>query len=166
MNTEEEIAAAAPAPPKRLKMRFKHKLMLYLVCLGLMAVLRTGFLFVIMALLPTIVAYYTDTSKERYAFKTIFAMNLAGLLPSLGRMLRVGASSALLQSTMGDATNWLMIYGAAMVGWLLVEICPMIAQVLIIGLHQTQIGRLEKVKKKIETEWGAEVMQVASERGE
>ena len=143
------------------KMSFKYKFLLILTSLILMGMLRTGFVFVIIAMLPSIVAYYMDVTTERYLFKTIFGLNLAGLLPSLGKMLTAGHSSALLQATMGNIGNWMMIYGAAMVGWLLIEICPMIANAMIVGFHNTQITRISRSQNKIQEEWGPEVRQMS-----
>jgi hypothetical protein len=164
----EANAAAGKKAPRvaRTRMRLKYRLLLILTSLLLMGMLRTGFIFVLVAMLPAIVAYYTDVTAERYTFKTIFACNLAGLLPSLGTMLKAGPSSALLQSTISNPGNWMVIYGAAMIGWLLVEVCPMIAHVVIAGLHQTQVGSIERMQKKIEGEWGPEVTQLSREGDE
>lgn len=156
-------AAKIATTVKRKKMRFKHKLLLIIISLVLMGVLRQGFLFIIIGLLPSIVAYYMDVSSGRYSFKTIFACNLSGMLHYIGIMLHEGPSSIVLQSVMGNAQNWVIIYGSALLGWLLVEICPMIAQVMIVGFNQTQIGRIERLQKKIEGEWGPEVTQLSNE---
>lgn len=156
---------AAPAaedkkPAVRRKMKLKNKILLYVISLLLIGFLRTGFLFVIIGLLPSIVAYFMDVTSNRHNFKTVFACNLTGMLPYLGTMLQNGpASQAVLQSVMGDMNAWLIIYGAAMMGMLLVKICPQIAQFLIVGIAHTQIGHIEHVQKKIENEWGEEVTQ-------
>lgn len=152
-------AAAAMKPEERPKMRLRTKILLIFFSLLLMAILRTGFVFFIIGVLPSIVAYYTDVSKHRYTFKSIFACNLSGMLPFLGKMMMHGPSSSLLQEIMSRGTNWLIIYASAMLGWLLVQVCPMIAQIMIVGLHQTQVARMKRVQEKIEGEWGPEVAQ-------
>lgn len=143
----------------RPKMRTRNKLLLIFFSLLLMAFLRTGFVFLIIGLLPSFVAYFMDVSKHRYAFRTIFACNLSGMLPYIGKLLAHGPSSALLQDIMSQGTNWVIIYMSALIGWLLIQVCPMIAQIFISGLHQTQISRMKAVQKKIEGEWGPEVTQ-------
>jgi hypothetical protein len=170
MQEEEEAKAGHEAVKKagsgrHKPLRMKHKIMLIVLSLLLMGFLRTGFMFVIIGLLPSIVAYYMDITADRYTFKTIFACNLCGMLPYIGRMLHEGPSSALLQNLMGTAMNWVIIYGTAILGWLLVEICPMIAQVLIAGFSQAQITRIERLQKKIEREWGPEVTELSKEGG-
>jgi hypothetical protein len=155
--------AAAEAPPSttvpRTKMRFKHKAMLIIISLVMMGLLRTGFVFVIIGLLPSIVAYYMDVTAGRYSFKSIFACNLSGMLPYIGTLLEHGPSSAALQAIMGNAHTWIIIYGSAIMGWILVKICPMIAQFLIVGMSHTHASHIEHVQKKIEGEWGPEVTQ-------
>lgn len=156
------VAAAAKraTTTKRKNMTLKQRLLLLIISIVLMGVLRTGFMFVIIGLLPSIVAYYMDVTAERHSFKTIFACNLAGLMPFIGKMLHQGPSSALLQEIMGSGLNWVMIYGAAFFGWLLIELCPMIAQVMVSSFNQTQVSRIERLQKKIECEWGSEVTQL------
>ncbi len=125
-------APAGKAPPRRQKMRFKYKLLLIVSSLAMMGLLRTGFMFVIIAMLPSIVAYYFDVTKQRYLFRSIFASNLSGLLPFIGQLLQHGPSSnGVLQKVMGSSFTWFMVYGAAMMGWLLVKVCPLIAQMMI-----------------------------------
>lgn len=145
---------------KRGKTSCKTKVLIIILSLLMMGMLRTGFIFVIIALLPSIVAYYMDITIERYRFKTIFACNLCGVLPYIEKMLYAGPSSAVLQSIMGNIVNWILIFGAALVGWLLSEICPMIAQMMVGSMHQAHISRIERMQRKIEGEWGNEVVQI------
>jgi hypothetical protein len=141
------------------KMRTKHKLLLIVLSLALMVLLRTGFMFIIIAILPSIVAYYVDVTAERYTFKTIMAANLCGVMPFLEKMLIAGPSNAVLQSIMGSALNWVIIYGAALMGWLLVQICPTLSQVMVVGFHNSQAARIQHLQKKILSEWGNEVTE-------
>jgi hypothetical protein len=53
----------------------------------------------------------------------------------------------------------MLIYGSAMMGWLMVQIGPMIAYAMISGFHRTQVMRLNFNQKRIENEWGPEVTQ-------
>lgn len=113
--------------------------------------------------LPCIVAYYMDVSKHHYTFKTVFAANLSGMMPFITKIIAAGPSSTQLQAIMGDITSWVMIYGAALIGWLLILVCPMVAQALVAGLHQTQFARYDWLQKKLESEWGAEVRQFSGD---
>lgn len=145
------------------KMRFKYKLLLMISSLLMMAFLRTGFVFFIIGMLPAVVAYYLDRNPHRYKFRTIFACNLSGILPFMGKMIEYGPSSGTLQEIMSSPGTWAIIYGAAGMGLLLTNITPLIAHALINGMHQTQINRLQRAQKKIEQEWGREVTQFGTE---
>jgi hypothetical protein len=145
------------------KMRFKHKFFLIIISLVLMVFLRTGFVFFVIGMLPAIVAYYMDVSKYQYTFKSIFSANLSGILPFVGMMIEKGASSMVQQEIMGSAATWMIVYGAALVGWLMVKVCPMLAKSLVRGFHQTQIMRYEWMQKKLEAEWGPEVAQFSGD---
>lgn len=145
------------------KMRMKHKLVLVLSSMVLMALMRTGFVFFVIGMLPCIVAHYMDVSKHRYTFKTVFAANLSGMMPFITKIIGAGPSSSLLQTIMGDSTTWIMIYGAAIIGWLLILVCPMAAQAIVAAMHQTQFLRYDWLQKKLESEWGNEVKQFSGE---
>lgn len=141
------------------KMRFKHKLLLIIFSLLMMVLLRTGFVFFVIGMLPCIVAYYMDVTRHRYIFQSIFAANLSGMLPYLTKIAHHGPSSMMLQEIMGSSTTWVVVYGAALVGWLLVKVCPTLAQVMVASAHRAQHMRYGWMQKKLENEWGDEVRQ-------
>ncbi len=157
---DEKPVSAAQA---RLKMRFKHKAILIIFSLVMMGLLRTGFVFFIIGMLPCIVAYYMDVTKQRYTFQSVFAANLSGMMPYVAKIIHAGHSSTLLQEVMGNATNWFIIYSSAIIGWLLVKVCPIIAHAMVTGMHQTQLVRFDWLQKKLEGEWGEEVKQFSGD---
>ena len=143
----------------RHKMRFKHKFMLITFSLLMMALLRTGFVFLIIGMLPCIVAYYMDVSKYRYTFQSVFAANLSSMMPYITRIVHNGPSSTMLSEIMGNGLTWFIIYGSAIMGWILVKACPIFAHVMVQGMHNTQFMRFDWLQKKLEGEWGPEVKQ-------
>lgn len=150
---------------RRGKMRGRNKLFLIIFSLFLMGLLRNGFIFVIVALLPSIVIYLLDRSVPQYMFKTVFACNLAAMVPSLVTMISMGPNSTVLQEIMSDALNWFTIYSAAIGGLVLVQIMPILAHSMIQGLHHAQIFRLNQNQQRIEKEWGHEVTQFSNPEG-
>lgn len=156
-------AASTPRTTGMRKMRFKHKFMLILFSLLMMALLRTGFVFFIIGMLPCIIAYYLDISKYGYTFQSVFAANLAAMMPYITKMISHGPSSSMLHEIMGNSLNWFIIYGAALAGYGLVKICPIAAEFMVAGMHKTQIARYEHIQKKLESEWGNEVKQFSGE---
>lgn len=143
--------------PKRKGMRKKWKILLILFTLLSMAFLRTGFVFIFIAMLPSIVVYYLDQSEHGYLFRSIFYCNCSGLLPYLAKLIKWGPTSGNLQEIMDSTTTWVIVYGAAFIGYLLTIVAPLVAQALIGGMHQTQVRGLQRAQKKIEKEWGNEI---------
>lgn len=159
MSSSPATPATDAAAPARRKMSFKYKLLLIVFSLLAMAFLRTGFVFIVIGMLPSIVIYYFDQSRHRFTFKTIFYCNMAGMLPYVAKLLRYGPTSMALQEVMQSPTTWLTIFGAAGMGGLLINITPQIAQMIIGGMHGTQVAHLRRAQKKLEQEWGKEVTQ-------
>lgn len=175
MSAATENAPAADATPNKdgattaitmRKLSMKGKLILIFISLVMMSVLRTGFVFFIIGMLPCIVAFYMDVSKHRYLFKSVFAANLSGIMPYLAKILENGPSSMILQEIMGDSTSWIIIYGSAAIGFALVKTCPMFAQTLVEKMNQIQLARYEALQKKLEDEWGPEVAQFSGDNAQ
>jgi hypothetical protein len=149
---------AAKADNENTKKRSNRTIIwLIIVSVFMVAFLRTGFIFFILAILPSVVAFYIDRSYTRSTFHTVFACNLSGALPFLARILKNGAAQAEIQVVMSDPLNWMIIYASAGFGWLLVYAAPTFAQGFINMLHQNQIRRLDRMQRRIINEWGKEV---------
>jgi hypothetical protein len=119
-------------------------------------------LLLVAGLLPTFVAALVDRHRARYLARAVAATNLAGVvLPAL-ELLRVGISLAGVAHVLGDPVMWLVMYGAAGVGWVLKLGMPPLCRVVIdIRADQLQ-QRLEQRAAELVKEWGEEV---AGERG-
>jgi hypothetical protein len=158
-SAESTPKTASHAPTRRPPMRGINKFLLIITCLVTMAFLRTGFVFIVVGLLPSIIAYFMDRSRHRHIFKCIFSCNLAALIPSIGKLIVAGPSSFLINELMGDTLNWMFIYGAALMGLLLVNIMSSLAQIIVSKFHKNHVIQLNNNQKKIEQEWGHEVTQ-------
>jgi hypothetical protein len=139
-------------------------IIMIVITMILVMVLKTGMIFCVLAMLPAIVAYYFDRSPTQYIFHTVFACNLAATLPFIGQMLRNNVDSVEIQAVMTNGLHWLIIYGAAGFGWLLVFTAPVFAKGLINMMHQRQIHRLERTQNRITSEWGKEVEKFHAEK--
>lgn len=133
------------------------------LCLLLVILLQTGFIFLMLALLPAIVAYYVDTLPGKAAFQTVFSCNLAAALPFFLPLAQLG-----LRFKHNDITElmnkphvWLIIYGGAAVGWCLIYMCRFIARIYMLAHYDYKITNLEQFQKKLVEEWGEEVKQSA-----
>lgn len=112
-------------------------------------------------MLPSGVAYLIDTHPRRYATKTVAWMNLAGaLIVALDLWqgdVSLDSAFALLQ----DPLNWIIMLGAAGVGWMIHFMVPgMVLRYLDISLAMRRRSVQDKLNKLI-MEWGTDVRQSA-----
>lgn len=133
----------------------------------LMVLLQFGFVFLLIALLPSIMAFFVDSNEGKPIFKTVLFCNFAGALPSLGPMLKSGLQFQYhdISSTMASPHVWLFIYGGAAAGWGLIYLCRFIAQFLLIITYEYKVMSLERFQKKLIEEWGPEVTQTPAVAG-
>jgi hypothetical protein len=114
-------------------------------------------LLMIAGLLPSAVAVVIDRHRRRYLARTVGAMNLAGVAPGALRMWEVGISFSSLQQVIENPFSWLVMYGAAAIGWVLYFcVPPIVAMVIEVKVDETR-RKLENRAKTLVEEWGEEV---------
>ncbi len=124
----------------------------------LMAVVfKLGFLFFVIGMLPSIVSYYVDATRNNLTFQTVFTCNLAGILPFMAQMLTGDGGNAAVQNVITDATNWLIVYSTAGLGWVFILIAPLLSHNLVVAINKRQIGRLRAHQEELVSEWGSEL---------
>lgn len=151
------MAKEKKAKKEKKKGSFLTTLMMITGSIGMILVFHTGFIFFVIGILPSIVAFYLDRTSKRNNYHTVLACNLSGVIPFMAQMLREGRSNAYTTELMSDAGNWLIIYASAGFGWILVYATPLFAQFLITMFHQGQIMRYEALQERIIKDWGPEV---------
>lgn len=138
----------------------KGKKTLYLIMLaGGLFVFKTTTIFIIIGMMPSIVAYYGDTSKTRLYFRALAAANLAGVIPFAGDMMTRGNSLSGFISVSTQPMTWLTVFGSAIFGSLLMVTCPMLARYFLDLTQQNRIITIEQKQKRIVEEWGEEVQR-------
>lgn len=124
-------------------------------------VLQFGFIFLLIALLPSAVAYFIDQNHGKPAFKIVLLCNLAATLPSLIPMLRAAMRMERpnVMEVMSDPRVWLLIYSGAAAGWCLVYLCRYIGRFITILYFEYQVSALERFQKKLLAEWGDKIIE-------
>ena len=136
--------------------------LLILVSIMLIIMLQFGFIFLLLALLPSIAFYFVDGEPSRSTFRTIFAANLAATLPPLTPMFKSGLKFKHYEigSVVGDPKVWLMIYGAAAIGWIIIYICRHVARAILAFQYEYRAASLERLQGRLVDEWGPQVRQL------
>jgi hypothetical protein len=131
-----------------------------LTVIGIVALALTALpicILVVAGLVPTAVAVVVDRHRRRYLARTVGAMNIAGVVPGALRMWEAGITFASLQQVIESPVTWLIMYGAAGIGWVLYFcVPPVVAMVLEVRVDDTK-RRLEGRTKLLVEEWGEEV---------
>lgn len=130
----------------------------------LVLVLQFNFIFLLLALLPAVVAYYIDHEPGKPTFRVVFACNFSATLPFL--MPMIGSGLMFKNNNIGDIIStpyvWLVVYTGAAVGWCLVYVCYALARFMIVLLYDYKISVLERFQKKLIDEWGAQITSHSS----
>jgi hypothetical protein len=145
---------ATPARPRRKYLSIALYLMIPLV---LVFALPTVIL-VTLGVLPTIVAAIVDRREEKYAAWCVGGFNVSGVVPYLIQLWAHGDSRMALAGIAGNAYTWLVIYGAAALGWLANYWAPQITMRIRRMRDRNEVVRLRRRQEQILEEWGPEVM--------
>jgi hypothetical protein len=111
----------------------------------------------VVGLAPTVVAALVDRHRRRYLARAVAATNLAGMVVPVIQLLHVGMSLSGAQAVLGDPRYWLIMYGAAAIGWLLSFSMPSVARVYVDVRADRLQRQLETRAKELVKEWGEEV---------
>ncbi|HLJ21700.1 MAG TPA: hypothetical protein VKU84_15950 [Stellaceae bacterium] len=108
-------------------------------------------------LVPTMVATVIDRYRAKYLTRAVGFMNLAGLTPLVVQLWSTGLSMDGVFTILSRPVNWLMMYGAAGIGWVLFLGMPSLARVFV-DIRADQLERELKARaKQLVQEWGEEV---------
>jgi uncharacterized membrane protein YhaH (DUF805 family) len=115
-------------------------------------------LILVAGLLPTVVAAIVDRREEKYAAYCVGGFNLSGVLPYLFSLWAHGDSMLALGTIASSPFSWLVMYGAAALGWLANYWGPQITMRVRRIRDRNEVARLRRRQEQILDEWGPEVM--------
>jgi len=150
----------ARRPPAKSKHRKKGGsrvwLFLLLILPAALVILPTSILFGI-GMIPTMVAYVIDRDPEKSAPITVGGLNFCGCMPFAIELWKHNHTIMAAMKVFGDPLSWLVMYGAAAVGWAFYYgIPPAIASAEIMRAEK-RIDSLRQKKVKLVQEWGPDV---------
>ncbi|OYQ32507.1 hypothetical protein CHU95_17100 [Niveispirillum lacus] len=131
-------------------------LLVLLAPAGLMMMPTTVLL--LAGLAPTFVAYLIDRDPEKSAALTVGAMNLCGVAPYVVRLWQQGHEMAVTLRMLADPATWLVMFGAAAIGWLMYFFIPQIVAAVMSLRSQSRIKELEERRGLLIADWGTDVM--------
>ncbi|WP_448190502.1 hypothetical protein [Azospirillum sp. sgz301742] len=151
---------AKKPPPRGAAKRKKKRLSIWTLLLLLLpaglVVLPTTILFGL-GMIPTMVAYVTDRDPEKPAPITVGGLNFCGCLPYAIDLWKHGGGVTAALKLFADPLTWLVVYGAAAVGWAFYfGIPPAVANTEVMR-SEGRIDALKQRKVALVQEWGPDV---------
>lgn len=146
------MSDAAPQQPKKTK---GGLIWILLVVVAAIAP-PTGILLVV-GLLPSIIAFLTDEYPQKYSALTVSSFNLCGILPFLIQLWSNGHNLEGVAIILQNLHAWLIMYGAASLGWFCYYMSPVFASMYIAVRDERLMDKIKREQARLEKEWGPEV---------
>lgn len=108
---------------------------------------------------PTWVAYVTDRSSEKHLAITVGLLNFSGALPAIIELWSQGQSHDAAMMLISDVFVWVVAYGAAMSGWVLFGVMPILVGGYFKMTTESRIKLLARQQKALIDEWGHAVAE-------
>ncbi len=150
--------AKKPSRDTGRRKKKKRSIWLFLLLLlpAALVVLPTSILFGL-GMIPTIVAYAIDRDPEKPAPITVGGLNFCGCLPYAIELWKHGSGINAALKVFSDPLAWLVMYGAAAVGWAFYYgIPPAVANAEVMR-SERRIDALKQRKVALVQEWGPDV---------
>lgn len=112
-------------------------------------------------MLPTLVAFVVDNRKERYAARTVGYLNSAGVFIVCLDMWSGDHTWQHSLDLLSQPVNYLIMFGAAAVGWVLYFIFPPVANAYLTIHNDLRMKSLNSEQEKLVKEWGTGVRRNA-----
>lgn len=137
------------------------RLSIFVLLLPLAALLLPSTLVLLIGILPTLAAYLVDRPPGRGLTTSVGLLNVCGTLPALAELWRGGHSMVQANAVLGEPFLWLVAYGAAGVGWLIVLMLPPLLRTYYALTTESRVKVLEQRQEYLREVWGPEVTETA-----
>jgi hypothetical protein len=123
-----------------------------LMWLAMPTVIVIGF-----GMIPTMVAYFIDHTRQRYSAFCVGGLNSCGVFPIIWDLWSGPNTPGDAMDLLTDPFNLLMVFGAAGFGWLLyMSLPPLVGAVLQVVAEQ-RVMKCRAIQADLIKEWGEEV---------
>lgn len=153
----------AKKPPRRIPQAAarpgKLRITLTLLLLGppMFFFFMPTWIFLAIAMLPSIVAFIVDRTPYRYAWVSVAGLNFAGIAPYLMKLWFEGHSTDHAFQILGNPFDLIVMYGAAGLGWVLHLSLPPVVGAWLDVSSQRRLSQLRAIQRRLIGEWGEEV---------
>lgn len=161
MADEKETAKPAGAAPA--KKGGKLGFMLMMIALGgSFWFIFPTFVLMLIGMAPTYIAIIADDDPQKSGATAVGAMNIAGLSPFIIDLWTKGQTLDHLFQILRESTSWVIILGAAGVGWLIVFAMPQMLAAIAVARAESRLRILRQNMENLKAIWGPEVATTKS----
>jgi len=128
-----------------------------LILLAMLIISLPTVLILFFGLLPSIVAFIVDRTKQRYAAFCVGGMNFSGVFPYLLDVWygRHTVDEAMIVLT--DVFALMIMYSSSALGWLIYVSVPTVVTTFLSVINERRISSLRARQREIIAEWGEDV---------
>ncbi len=119
------------------------------------------FIVLMIGVLPSVVSLFTIPADQRIRVICIANLNLCGVTPYIYELWQSTDQMAKLSKMMVDPIAWIVMYGAASVGWLLYAIVPAAISSVSNTYLTRKTNRLRNKQSPLVAEFGDDVTKLA-----
>lgn len=147
----------AAAPQNAQQRRSSAVISLIMAVVVILAAIMPTACILIPGMLPTLCAMIGDRDKEKAATITVGAMNLVGVAQVIIKLWKEGHDFDTSFSLLVQPVNWMIMYGAAAVGWGIYFVIPGVVASFMTAGAEARIMNLRKNLEELKRIWGNEV---------
>jgi hypothetical protein len=118
-----------------------------------------------LGMIPTAVAYVVDRDPDKTAPMTVGGLNFAGVVTFLISLWQAGHTMAALSKVLTDPFAWLVMYGAAGLGWSIYYGVPPAVVGWVVLRAEARIAQRIEEQRELVALWGTEVDGIVAEHG-
>jgi hypothetical protein len=135
------------------------KILLTMVSLVVLVISGYAFIFFVVSVLPTIVAFIIDKRISRSASNTIGVFNIMGITKYIMDIWNTGTPSEFAKHLLTDSDVWIRVYGMVAIGWIFVWAFPQVWAIYYVRYSVKKAKKLYEVHNDLVREWGPEVAE-------
>lgn len=141
---------------KRRKMGWREQIFFLSLSLTSIVFIPTTILLCI-GMLPTVVASFADTSREKMLGLTIGAINLSGCAPFVMELWTSSHDISNSLSIVSNPVNLIIMYTSAAVGYVVEWSVTGVVVVFMTEKARLRLENIDKTQEEMIVKWGAEV---------
>jgi hypothetical protein len=130
------------------------KTIMFVLVAGGAVMFLPSMMLLVVGMTPTMAAMLTDRRREKYATLCVGCMNFTGVLPYMIELWTQDHSYDHAFSIIANPFTWLVMFGAAAIGWAIYFVAPGIVGMFIAMRADQRVERLRRRQRDLVEEWG------------